>query len=228
MAYKPVYSRLFLEKVLSWPQGLRTMAFETALHACQDPNLNDYKRPYLTPYRQKHPTTDHQYTLYFEIISSSEVFFVWINDQNCLHDTRNELTDPCLKEFKRLQTRKEIEKYDQKFHQIVLEVQPDKSKPIRCRSRLLGRETTLNTYPDNSSYIGHAFFCDEENFEIAKIHVSKFLDELHKLLTTNKIEFQFQFTKAGHHHEISLLEEAYNPDRWDPISDREDYILKIK
>src|SRR5690606_28752442 len=145
MTYKVIYSRAFLEKVSGWPDNLKKIAFEAAEHAALDPSLNDYKRPYLTPYRQKHPTTDHQYTLYFLEQSGREIFIAWINDSSCLHDTRNELTDPCLKEFKKLQGRRAIENFDPKYHQIVFEVHPDRSKPIRCRSQYLGYETTLNT-----------------------------------------------------------------------------------
>ena len=105
MAYKPIYSRPFLEKVFSWSQDLQKMAFKAAEHACLDPDLHDYMRPYLTPIRQKHPATDHQYTLYFRVVSNTELYFIWINDPTCLHDTYNEKTDPCLKEFRRLEAK---------------------------------------------------------------------------------------------------------------------------
>jgi hypothetical protein len=223
MAYKPIYSRAFLEKVFSWSPELQRMAFEAAIHACLDPDLHDYKRPYITPYRQKHPTTDRQYTLYFLVVSATEVFFTWINDTSCLHDTRNELTDPCLKEFKR----QRLEVYDPLFHQIVFEVHPDKKKPFRCRSRLLGAETIVNTYfLQPNSYISHSFSCDEAEDEIAKIHVSQFLKKLCELLNNSGIDFQFQITKLGHQREILLLVQAYDPTQWSIVDDDEDFILK--
>lgn len=229
MSYKPIYSRAFLEKVFDWTSNLKNMAFQAANHACIDPDLNDYKRTYLTPYRQKHPTSNHQYTLYFKVISSDEVFFAWINDQTCLHDTHNKLTDPCLKEFQRLQNKGEIEIYDSQYHQIVFEVHPDKSKPIKCRSRFLGSEINLVSHTcDNIDFIGHAFHCDEENHEIAILHAKEFLEKLYLELSAVKISFKFQFIKVGHQDEVALLSQSFNPNQWEIISDIEDFILRKK
>lgn len=227
MAYKPIYSRMFLDKVLAWPSTLRDMAFAAAEHACVDPHLHDYQRGYLTPYRQKHPTTDHQYTLYFLVISSTEVFFAWINDRGCLHDTRNELTDPCLKEFKRLQGKKEIENFDPKYHQLVFEIHPDKTKPFKCRSRFLGGEIQLASYLlSGSSFVGHAFSCDEPNEGIAKIHATEFLQKLYEELTAGKIDFEIKFPVLGQQYEAELLEEAHNPSQWEIETDAEFFILR--
>lgn len=229
MTWKPIYSRMFLEKVLSWPEPLRRMAFEAAKHVCLDPSLNDYKRSYLTPYRQKHPTANHQYTLYFLEVLPNEIFFAWINDTSCLHDTRNQLTDPCLREFNKLRGRNLIEMYDASIHKIVFEVHPDKLRPFRCRSTFLNGETTLNSYTaDGSEYIGHAFNCDEPNFEIAKVHVNKFLNRLYDELASNNIPFEFQFSKLGHQREVSLLTSAFDPQKWIIVDDVEDFILKNK
>lgn len=229
MAFKVIYSRTFLEKVTSWPSQLQTMAFEAAEHAAINPTLNDYVRPAIVPYKQKHPTTDRQYTLYFEILpSANEIFVVWINDDSCLHDTRANFPDPCQKEFEKLRSRNQLEKFDPKYHRIVFEVHPNSSKPINCRSSFLGGEITLNTYLDSaqSIFIGHAFYCDERCEEIAKRHVSGFFAELDKLLTTAKHSFQFQFTKLGHAHETNLLINAHNSSRWAVIDDSEDFILR--
>lgn len=229
MAYKPIYSRLFLEKVLKWPEPLCDMAFEAAKHTCVDPDLNDYKRPYLTPYRQKHPKSDHQYTLYFLVVSQTEVFFTWINDPNFLHDTRNELTDPCLKEFKRLQNKKEIEVFDPKFHQIVFEVHPDKTKPFKCRSRLLGGEIHLASHLlSGNNFVGHAFSCDEQNDGIALMHATQFLNKLHEELTSGKIVFEIKFPKLGHQLEAKLLEQAKTSARWEVIPDTDFFMLRKK
>ncbi len=230
MAYNIIYSRTFLEKVSNWPESLRKMAFEAAEHAALDPSLNDYKRPYLTPYRQKHPTTDHQYTLYFLELSTTEIFIAWINDSTCLHDTRNKQTDPCLKEFEKLQAQGSIENFDPKYHQIVFEVHPDVSKPIRCRSQFLGHETYLNTYLDSSipAFVGHAFNCDEPNTDIAKRHVKEFLSELHSSLTSSSKELEIHLDKKSHLHEIMLLTEGHNQNQWEIIADPDDFILKKK
>jgi hypothetical protein len=227
MAFQVIYARTFLEKVFSWPLKLQHMAFEAANHAALDPSLVDYKRDYLTPFRQKHPTTNHQYTLYFLMLSSDQIFFAWINDSTCLHDTRNKITDPCLKEFQRLQNKNDIEAYDPKFHKFVFEVHPNQAKPIRCRSRYLGHETTLNTYLDGTAlFVGHGFYCDEPCLEIAKIHVGQFLNELHMVLIQQRLELQIQFTKQGHDHEIDLLNETHDRQKWIIVDDIDDFILK--
>ena len=228
MAFTVIYSRTFLEKVSNWPSQLQAMAFEAAEHAAINPTLNDYVRPAIVPYKQKHPTTDRQYTLYFEILpSTNEIFVVWINDTSCLHDTRANFSDPCQKEFEKLRNRDQLEKFNLKYHKIIFEVHPNSSKPINCRSSFLGGEITLNTYFDSSQsiYIGHAFYCDEPCAEIAKRHVSDFLVELDTLLTTAKHSFQFQFIKLGHAHEINLLTSVYDSSRWTLIDDIEDFIL---
>jgi hypothetical protein len=228
--YKVIYSRLFLDKISLWPDNLKNMALEASEHVALDPSLNDYKRPYLTPYRQKHPTTDHQYTLYFLVISTTEIFFAWINDKSCLHDTRNKLTDPCQKEFDKLIKNGVIETFDQKYHQIVFEIHPDKSKPIRCRSRFLGYETILNTYHDSSTqtYIGHAFYCEESNIDIAKRHVKEFLNELYSSLVASSKKLEIHLEEQSHLHEILLLTESYNHDQWDIVDDQDDFILRRK
>lgn len=230
MAYNIIYSRSFLEKVFNWPDNLREMAFEAAEHAALDPCLNDYKRPYLTPYRQKHPTTNHQYTLYFLEQSATEIFIVWINDSSCLHDTRNKLTDPCLKEFQKLQGQGSIENFDPKYHQIVFEVHPDASKPIRCRSQFLGHETYLNTYFDSSisTFIGHAFYCEEPNIDIAKRHVKEFLNELYTSLSSASKELEIHLDKNSHPHEVMLLAEGHDQNQWEIVSNPNDFILKRK
>ena len=194
----------------------------------QDPELDEYKRPYLTPYRQKHPTTDHQYTLYFLIVSKNEIFFVWINDSTCLHTTRANYPDPCQKEFDRLKENGLLEKFDPNFHKLNFEVNPNKKKPIQCRSKFLNYEITFNSYLQGNEFIGHAFYCDEPIDEIALMHVSQFLNELFLHLDQNKINLQIQFIKIGHSREIQLISDSYNKAQWDIIDDTEDFILRKK
>ncbi len=227
MAFRIVYSRKFLEKVLSWRQDLKDMAFEAAEHAAQDPNLDIYKRPYLTPFRQKHPTTDHQYTLFFTPVSKDEIFFVWINDTSCLHETRANYPDPCRKEFERLSSKGELETYVPNVHHVVFDVQPDASRPFRCRSTYLNYKTTLNTYKvANNDFVGHAFYCGEPDAQIADIHVREFLTLLHARLVKNGLSLQIQFTKLGHDLEIDRLTRTHDRQQWRIVADPEDFILE--
>jgi hypothetical protein len=203
------------------------MAFQAAEHAIQDPDLPEYKRPYLTPFRQKHPTTDHQYTLYFKPVSATEIFVVWINDKSCLHETRANHPDPCRKEFERLWAKGELETYDPAIHHVRLEVQPDPSKPFRCRSTYLWHKTTLNTYSTGAKdFVGHAFYCAEPDHAIADIHVREFLRLLHDHLAQNGLNLQIQFTMLGHDVEIDFLSRLHDANQWQIIPDSEDFILK--
>lgn len=229
MNFNVVYSRDFLVKVFSWPAHLRQMAFQAAEHAAQNPNLNDYIRPYLTPYKQKHPTTDHQYTLYFTIESGTEIFVVWINDDSCLHTTRANYSDPCLKEFQRLQAAQKIEKFDRAVHIIKFEVHPNSHKPVMCRSSNLGYNVQVNSHsPASNLLIAHSFYCWEPVDGIAVIHIRQFLNLLHAELSNNHSakEFRIEFTKQGHIREADLITQAYDSRKWQIIDDRDDFILK--
>ena len=228
MAFQIIYSRQFLVKVLGWPQALKAMAFQAAEHTAQNPDLDDYKRQYLTPYRQKHPTSNHQYTLFFTPISTNEIYFVWINDTECLHETRANYPDPCLKEFQRLKAKGDLELYDPSVHHVRFEVKPDRTKPLSCRSTYLNHRTMLNTYINGeNSFIGHAFYCDEPIAEIADIHVQEFLDCLYQHLKKNELDLQIQLTKQGHQIEADRLARAYKSQQWKVVEDPEDFILKI-
>ncbi len=228
MSFKIIYSRAFLEKISSWSEPLRQMAFQAAQHAAIDPTLHDYVRQYSKPYLQKHPTADGQYSLYFKIVSQNEIFVAWINDRSCLHDTRANFPDPCRKEFERLRDRGELEQFDPGFHVFQIEVNPDRLKPIRCRSKFLGYEVIVNSFKvDASDFVGHAFFCDEPIPMIARNHVRLFLVELYKTLKSGKMNFEFRFTHAGHQVEIGLLRSSLDPTQWTDISDAEDFVLKL-
>lgn len=204
------------------------MAFQAAEHAAIDPHLSAYIRQYSRPYLQKHPTTNHQYTLYFLILSQNEIFIAWINDTSCLHDTRANYPDPCRKEFERLRGRNEVEEFDPGFHAFQFEVNPDTLKPIRCRSKFLGHEAVVNSSKVGANdFVGHAFFCDDPIPMIARNHVRQFLVELYKTLKSGQMNFEFRFTRAGHQVEIDLLRSSLDSTQWIEISDAEDFVLRL-
>jgi len=229
MNFIVIYSRTFLEKVSDWTDALKNMAIRAAEHAAQNPNLTDYVRPYLTPIKQKHPPTDRQYTLYFEIVSANEIYIIWINDPSCLHDTRANFDDPCYKEFKRLQDKGRLERFDPDFHKLKFHVRPNRQKIVMCRSHYLGKEVLLNTGDDGSgTLVGYAFSCSETHTDIAVIHIGQFLERLHNELAQNQTRtpFQIQFTKNGFQREIELLTSGHDPAKWQIVDDQEDFILR--
>lgn len=229
MSFSIIYSRDFLVKVCGWTPNLTSMAFQAAEHAAENPHLHDYSRDYLTPYKQKHPTSDHQYTLYFLVVSDTEIFVTWINDTSCLHDTRANFADPCRKEFERLKANGSLEIYDSGFHKLQFEVHPNSKKPIMCRSTYLGKKVQLNSYLlDSNTIIGHAFLCEEPIDKIAEIHVGLFLSSLYNELTKNHANssFQIELIKQGYVREIEIIKKSYDSSKWQIIDDNEDFILK--
>ena len=145
------------------------------------------------------------------IVSKDEIFFVWINDNSCLHTTRANYPDPCQKEFDRLKSRHELENFDPAIHHFKFEIRPNKLKPFQCRSLFLNHEVTLNSYLDGNLYIGHAFYCDEPIDKIAYNHVKSFLSALATYLEHSKIDMQIQFIKNGHAREIDLITFSFPP-----------------
>jgi hypothetical protein len=116
--YRPVHSETFAVTLRDFDQ-VRQADIEKAIkRVLVNPLLPAYQRTYLTPYRQEHPT-DKQITIFFEVDAARQlVFFVWVNDDDHLHDTRkNHGDDPCVKEFDRLRQAGDLEVYDQDRHE---------------------------------------------------------------------------------------------------------------
>src|SRR5207245_1978535 len=102
--WKAVYSRSFAESLRKLSKAAREDVEKAIERVLQDPNLATYRRIYLSPYRQEHPS-DKTLTLFFVLLPKppARVFFVWINDSRHPHDThKNHGDDPCVKEFVRL------------------------------------------------------------------------------------------------------------------------------
>jgi hypothetical protein len=97
-----VYSKIFALKLRVLNAVSKQDVLKAVNRVAADPTPNQYKRAYLTPYLQDHPT-DKTLTIFFKIETDNKVFLVWINDQNHPHDThKNHGEDPCIKEFSRL------------------------------------------------------------------------------------------------------------------------------
>jgi len=88
----------------------------------------------------------------------------------------------------------------------------------------------LNTYLDSSipAFVGHAFYCDEPNVDIAKSHVKDFLSELYSSLTSSSKELEIHLDKKTHRHEIMLLTEDHDQNQWEIVADPADFILRKK
>ena len=102
--YKKILSKAFADSLRGFPQARRDDVMKAVDRVLVDPSITSYRRSYLHPYRQEHPS-DKTLTIFFAIPArpQNRVFFVWVNDDLHPHDTRkNHGEDPCVKEFVRL------------------------------------------------------------------------------------------------------------------------------
>lgn len=205
--------------------GRQQMIWEAAAHVCVDPDLHDYVRHYIHPYKQKHPTTDKTYTLYFIKVSVTEVFFIWVNDDSCLHTTRANYDDPCTKKFLKLKADNGLENYDQRFHQPQFEVHPKAVLPLKCRSRYLGYEISISSSNVGDGYVAHSFACDDPNVSIALIHTKKFLKDLVAHIRSLGVKFRITLYKQGNEDLIELLRNGHETADWDLTEDQEEFEL---
>lgn len=205
--------------------NLRQMIWDAATHVCVDPDLHDYVRHYIHPYKQKHPTTNKEYTLYFIKVSATEVFFIWVNDDSCLHTTRANYDDPCTKKFLKLKTDDDLEKYDQQLHHPQFEVHPKAVLPLKCRSRYLGNEVSISSSKIGDEYVAHSFACDDPHPEIGLIHTKKFLKALIAHIRSLGVKFRITLFKQGNEDLIQLLRNGREPGDWDLAEDDEEFEL---
>ena len=117
--WKPVYSKTFIEKLGDFPPTRRNDIQKAVERVLVNPDVDRYKRMYLSPYRQEHPS-DKTLTIFFVVPKRPQkrVFFVWVNDDQHPHNThKNHGEDPCVKEFKRLRDSQKLEEYSEDFHE---------------------------------------------------------------------------------------------------------------
>ena len=123
---RPVFSKTFSEKLRGFAPTRRDDILKAVNRVLTDPDHNNYRRRYLDPYRQEHPS-DKTLTIFFAIPSRppGRVFFVWVNDDRHPHDTRkNHGDDPCVKEFIRLRDGDFLAQYSEDEHDGKFTVTP--------------------------------------------------------------------------------------------------------
>lgn len=88
--------------------------FENAMEAITSVLINPLDQGYINYDLGQYRAVDvlAQYRLFFEIIDSNKVVhFVWINNDDYIHDSSKGKDDPCYKRFKNLLDRDKLEKY---------------------------------------------------------------------------------------------------------------------
>ncbi len=227
-----IKSRRFIKQFYSFSpvdQGHLSKAMKRVL---QDPTLDSYKRSYLTPYRQEHPS-DPQHTIFFEEMGKeSSVFFVWVNDYSCLHSTRKATKDPCLKEFDRLRQNGELEIYSKDCHLGKLTIDPKTSSPHYLKFELIDHEIYFHILSDDESYfslaIGYHDNKSENNIHLKNHTFKLFLNSFAEHLLVQGQQFEFRIEQNIFNQDLlQLLENNYSPNQWTTDQDTQYHYLKL-
>lgn len=208
-----MYSKIFSEKLRVLTLAVRADIEKAIARVLTNPTLQQYQRPYLTPYCQEHPS-DKTLTLFFEILGPlNKVFFVWINDERHPHDThKNHGDDPCLKEFSRLRASGSLETYSQNFHEGVFTVKPRANKPNFMVFEKYGVSVFSPVYHDGAIFYIMAITTRAENDEIHD-HYSVFIEKLHQHFSSTKQPFEIR-VNSGDHDFQKLVEDNIDPSKW--------------
>jgi hypothetical protein len=224
---------LLIEVILHlWKQSLTCRVsfifrVELGLYSPQ----NQFKRDYLTPYRQEHPT-NKQLTIFFtHDAKNDKVYFIWINDKSCFHDTRkNHGEDPCIVEFKKLQNLGPLEDYDIEIHEGKLEFSPRATDPHFMRFSALQISSHGNILSDDETYYCMSVVTEDEKAEeVHPLFVEHFKLFLSKLSAHFKAQEQnFEFRIPHFEDEtIKRLTEAHDRSQWIIGSDEDLFFLKL-
>ena len=186
-----VYSKTFSQKLRSdFNDAERADIVKAIKRVLVDPNLHDYKRPYLDRYRQEHPT-NKQITIFFEIIDAHKVFFVWVNDDSCLHTTRTPKEDPCIKEFNRLKDSKAHEVCNKKYHEGDFNIKPRDNFPHYMSFKKYDAALFSTVLNDGDSFYSMNINCMEDEIEIFD-HYSLYLNSIYNHFAKNNLPFEFR------------------------------------
>jgi hypothetical protein len=232
---EPIESRIFIKKYSEFSAPERNDINKAIQRILVDPGNNQFKRDYLTPYRQEHPT-DKQLTIFFEHLPDKErVYFVWINDFSCPHDThKNHGEDPCLVQFKKLQTTGALEQYNPDVHEGSLKITPRESNPHFFEFNAIHIKAHGNILKDDGStyYCMGMVFTDQQNENLDALfihHNTLLLKILYEHFKKNNQYFEFRIPSAFQSEIINYLEQAYDDSEWEKEEDEDDslYVLKM-
>lgn len=186
-----VYSKTFSQKLRDdFKDAERADIVKAIKRVLVDPHLHDYKRPYLDHYRQEHPT-NKQITIFFEIIDAHKVFFVWVNDDSCLHTTRTPKEDPCIKEFNRLKDSKAHEVCNKKYHEGDFNIKPRNDFPHYMSFKKYDATLFSTVLNDGDTFYSMNINCMEDETEVFD-HYFLYLNCIYNYFKTNNLSFEFR------------------------------------
>ncbi|MBS1985594.1 MAG: hypothetical protein JST16_15630 [Bdellovibrionales bacterium] len=209
---KAVFSKAFAQKVRSFAPARQEDIDKAVKRVLVDPDNKQYRRPYLTPYRQEHPS-DKTLTLFFEPVAADGVFFVWINDERHPHDThKNHGDDPCVKEFVRLRDARELESYSKDFHEGKFTVQPRANAPKFLRFEKYGASVHGNVSHDGAVHFSMAIASPDDESDLFD-HYKLFIAKTREHFMEQGLPFEFRVFDGNDEFE-RLLGENIEPGHW--------------
>jgi hypothetical protein len=150
--FVPVYAKPFLDQLRTFNGLIQEDVKKTIIKIRSAPNLDPYRRYYLSPYLQEHPHDTRLILIFREVPGTpKKLFFAWLNDFNHPHDTRGATEDPCLVEFARLQTRSAIEIYDKDYHEGKFNVDKP-SAPHFSKFKKYKNSVRMSIFHDGTTY----------------------------------------------------------------------------
>lgn len=212
--WKAVYAKTYLEKVRTFSLSRQDDLKKAVQRVLLDPEVDGYKRFYLSPYRQEHPS-EKQLTLFFVPLPNppKRVFFVWVNDDQFLHDTRrNHGDDPCVKEFIRLRDQNLLEDHSEKLHEGVFTVTPRPNAPTFIKFEKLGASVHANIVFDGATYYSMRIFSFNDPDELFDLH-GEFLTRLRDHFKKNSLLFEIRDV-VGDPSFQKLIRDNIDPSGW--------------
>ena len=198
----------------------------------QDPENDDYKRSYLGKYRQEH-CGHKQIKLFFEVRAAEGiVYFIWINDQTCLHDTlKNHGDDPCVKEFIRRKNENLLELFHKATHEGLFEVEPIDGKPSYIRYSKFDAEIHCNMHLEGDTCVSVSIESEPEDLDETYDILELFLENIAiHFKTKTKKKFKFTLDPIFYREVIRLIKKTADPKVWsiDTARDRDETVIKLK
>ena len=225
--WKAVYSKSFSQKLSGFPATRRNDIQKAIERVLVNPDLDGYKRMYLSPYRQEHPS-DKTFTVFFVVPQKPQnrVFFVWVNDDQHPHDThKNHGEDPCAKEFKRLRDSKKLEEYSEDFHEGKFTVVPKPNAPKFLKFEKYGASIHANILNDGSTHYALAIATPNNPHELAD-HYALFIEKVREHFLAQNEPFEFRVF-AGDTQFEDLLQQNMDLRFWKKKAGQGEIIFSI-
>jgi hypothetical protein len=211
---RAVFSKTFAEKLRSFIPARQDDIMKAVNRVLEDPDLKNYRRWYLDPYRQEHPS-DKTLTIFFAIPSKppGRVFFVWVNDDRHPHDThKNHGNDPCVKEFIRLRDSNLLAQYSEDEHEGKFTVTPRAVGPSFVKFEKYKASVFSNVSHDTVTHFTMAITTMNAANDIFD-HYQIFIEKIREHYAALKQPFEFR-VPPGETAFRDLIQKHANPSHW--------------